>query len=216
MSVTFTKLFSSITASTVWAEDSDTRVVWITMLAMADRRGRVWASIPGIAGIARVSVPAARKAIAKFLAPDPDSRTKTDKGRRIEEIDGGWRLINYVKYRELQDDEERREYFRVKKAESREAVKKAPTDQNTQRVMKALQFTDKRVATAIQRAINGQEDKEKAADLMIRSYQDYLETGRRGLLKYTFSPPKFFSQGHWHDDGGWPIDVKELKNQKRL
>jgi hypothetical protein len=150
------------------------------------------------------------------LAPDPDSRTKTDKGRRIEEIDGGWRLINYVKYRELQDDEERREYFRVKKAESREAVKKAPTDQNTQRVMKALQFTDNRVATAIQRAINGQEDGEKAADLMIRSYQDYLETGRRGLLKYTFSPAKFFSQGHWHDDGGWPIDVKELKNQKRL
>ena len=57
MSVTFTKLFSSITASTVWVEDSDTRVVWITLLAMADKKGRVWGSVPnhGIASIAKGS-----------------------------------------------------------------------------------------------------------------------------------------------------------------
>jgi len=110
MSVTFTKLFSSITASTVWCESSDTRVVWITMLAMADRYGRVWASIPGLAKEAVVSVDACEVAIAKFLAPDPYSRTKTAEGKRIEEIDGGWRLINHGKYRALRDLEERRSY----------------------------------------------------------------------------------------------------------
>lgn len=186
------------------------------MLAMADRRGRVWASVPGIAGIARVSVPAARKAITKFLSPDPDSRTKTDKGRRIEEIDGGWRLINYTKYRELQDEEERREYNRVKQAESRAAKQKAPTDTNTRRVMKELNFTDRRVATAIQSVMNEQSDGQKTASEMIKSYQDYLEVGRKGLLKYTWGPAKFFKQGHWADDGSWPIDQKELKLLKRL
>ncbi len=112
MSVTFTKLFSSITASTVWCEDPETKIVWITMLAMSDRNGRVWGSIPGIAGIARVSVEGCRIAIGKFLGPDPDSRTKEHEGRRIEPIDGGWRLLNYEKYRSLRDEEERKEYKR--------------------------------------------------------------------------------------------------------
>lgn len=110
MSMTFTKLFSSITASTVWCESSDTRVVWITMLAMADKHGRVWASIPGLAKEAAVSVDACRVAIEKFLSPDPDSRTQDAEGRRIEPIDGGWRLINHAKYRAVRDEEDRRAY----------------------------------------------------------------------------------------------------------
>jgi hypothetical protein len=117
--VTFTKLFSSITASTVWCRPSDTRVVWITMLAMADRHGRVWASIPGLAKEAAVSVEACRTAVAEFLAPDPDSRTKVNEGRRIEPIDGGWRLINHAKYRAIRDQEERRAYKAEKQREYR-------------------------------------------------------------------------------------------------
>ena len=117
--MTFTKLFSSITASTVWCRPSDTRVVWITMLAMADKRGRVWASIPGLAKEALVSVEACRTAISEFLAPDPDSRTKVAEGRRIEPIDGGWRLINHAKYRAIRDEEERRAYKAEKQREYR-------------------------------------------------------------------------------------------------
>ena len=85
--MTFTKLFSSITESTVWCEDSDTRIVWIAMLAMADKSGRVFGSVPGLANRARVSVDACREAITKFLSPDPDSRTPDNEGRRIEPIE---------------------------------------------------------------------------------------------------------------------------------
>jgi hypothetical protein len=123
MSVTFTKLFSSITASTVWCESSDTRVVWITMLAMADKHGRVWASIPGLAKEAAVPLAACRVAIDKFLSPDPDSRTKVKEGRRIEPIDGGWRLINHAKYRAIRDEEERRAYKAEKQKEYRSVDK---------------------------------------------------------------------------------------------
>jgi hypothetical protein len=112
MSRTFTKLFSSITESTVWCASASTRLVWITMLAMADRKGRIWASVPGLANRARVSVEETETALGSFLSPDPHSRTTDYEGRRIEEIDGGWRLLNYSKYREYRDEEDRREYQR--------------------------------------------------------------------------------------------------------
>lgn len=124
MSVTFTKLFSSITESTVWYEPDATRLVWITMLAMADRQGRVWASVPGLAGRARVSLKATREALKCFLSPDEDSRTKDFEGRRIEEIDGGWRLLNHAKYREMRDEEARKAY-------QREWVKKRRQNKST-------------------------------------------------------------------------------------
>jgi hypothetical protein len=124
MPITFTKLFSSITESTVWMQPDQVRLVWITMLAMADRQGRVFASIPGLAHRARVDPADAAKAIAVFSAPDPDSRTKDFEGRRIEEIDGGWRLLTYDKHRAMRDEEtireSKREHMRRKRAESKE------------------------------------------------------------------------------------------------
>lgn len=102
------------------------------MLAMADRRGRVWASVPGLANRARVPDDAVRAALLKFLSPDPDSRTKEYEGRRIEEIDGGWRLLNHEKYREIRDDEaireSKRKYInRRRKAERVENVERSRT-----------------------------------------------------------------------------------------
>lgn len=105
MSMTYTKLFSSITESTIWGAPDHVRLTWITMLAMADRRGRVWASIPGLANRARVTVEQAQESIISFLGPDKFSRTTSNEGRRIEAIDGGWRLLNHEKYRAIRDEE---------------------------------------------------------------------------------------------------------------
>ena len=118
----FSKLFASIVTSSIWTEDAETRVVWVTMLAICDADGDVWASVGGLAKAAGVSRDVCAVALAKFLAPDHDSRTKEHEGRRIEEIDGGWRLLNYRKYRELGRTEDRRQYFAAKKRESRAAM----------------------------------------------------------------------------------------------
>ncbi len=80
------------------------------MLAIADAAGIVGASIPGLASVSNVSVNAARAAVKTLLAPDADSRTKDFDGRRIEEIDGGWRILNHAKYRRMLNEEERKEY----------------------------------------------------------------------------------------------------------
>jgi hypothetical protein len=97
----FVKLYGSITTSSVWSEPSDTRVVWVTMLAEADADGIIGASLPGLARVANVSLEAAQTAIDTFLAPDPYSRTPENDGRRIEVVDGGWRLLNHKKYRDM-------------------------------------------------------------------------------------------------------------------
>lgn len=128
MSITFTKLFSSITESTIWCEPSDTRVVWVTMLAMADRCGRIWGSVPGLANRAQVSLKATEEALQKFLSPDPYSRTPEHEGRRIEVIDGGWRLLNHEKYRAIRDDEERKAYKRDWIRQKREEEKSKSVD----------------------------------------------------------------------------------------
>lgn len=99
------------------------------MLAMADRNGRVWGSVPGLANRARVSVDATRNAIDTFLSPDPDSRTPDFEGRRIEVIDGGWRLLNHEKYRAIRDEEStleaKRKYINARRAEEKAAKKAA-------------------------------------------------------------------------------------------
>lgn len=116
----FVKLFSSIMDSTIWQEPDHTRIVWITLMAMADRDGEIAASIPGLAARARVPLAAAEIALGTFLAPDQYSRTEAHEGRRIEKIDGGWRLLNYFKYREARSPDEIREKAAERKRRERE------------------------------------------------------------------------------------------------
>lgn len=112
-SLSFTKLFRSILQSTLWvSQPHHVRVVWIAMLAMADRHGVVAASIPGLASEAHVTIPECEEALQVFLSPDKYSRTKDHDGRRITEIDGGWQLINHAKYRAVQSAELEREQTR--------------------------------------------------------------------------------------------------------
>lgn len=104
----FTKLFSSIVDSTIWREDAETKVVWVTLLAKADRNGVVSMSLPGLADASRVSLAKCKDALRLFLEPDEYSRTKDFDGRRIMETDGGWILLNYAKYRKVRDQDEAR------------------------------------------------------------------------------------------------------------
>ena len=77
---------------------------------MADSRGEVRASVPGLARIAGVSREECLIALDSFLRPDIDSRSQEYEGRRIKEVDGGWLLINHGKYRALRSAEERKRY----------------------------------------------------------------------------------------------------------
>ncbi len=115
----YTKLFSSIIASTVWAQDAPTKIVWITLLALADKEGEVMGSVPGLAHLARVSVEECDAALQTFMSPDPYSRTPTAEGRRIEPIDGGWQIINHAKYRRMASKDDQKEKAAARQARFR-------------------------------------------------------------------------------------------------
>jgi len=104
----YTKLFSSILASSVWNEPNAVRIAWITLLAMADRTGLVDASVGGIAHQARLSRDETEKALAVLQSPDRDSKNPAHEGRRIAAMDrGGFMVLNYAEYRDgLGDDPE--------------------------------------------------------------------------------------------------------------
>jgi hypothetical protein len=81
-----------------------------------------------------VSIPICEDALAKFLAPDPYSRSKEYDGRRIREIPGGWWLVNHGKYRAMANKE----------------------DQNRQNVQRVLRCREKkRNAMAKADSVNG-------------------------------------------------------------
>lgn len=119
----YTKLFRSIVASTIWREPHTVRIVWITMLAMANKNGIVEASLPGLADLARVSIQECEEALNALSSPDKYSRTPDYEGRRIMVSDGGWKILNHEKYRNKMGADERREYLRQKQQESREKRK---------------------------------------------------------------------------------------------
>jgi hypothetical protein len=107
--VPFVKLHAAILDSSIWLEPAHVRIVWITMLAMADAAGCVQASPRGLAHRANVTPEECSDALGRFLGPDADSRDGTD-GRRIEAVRGGWRLLNYLEFRNRREAEDRREY----------------------------------------------------------------------------------------------------------
>jgi hypothetical protein len=116
----FTKLFHSILHSTIWREPDHVRIVWITMLALADQHGEVMASVPGLADISRVTRQQCEQALAVLAAPDPDSRNQEHGGRRVNAIDGGWLVLNYSAYRQRMSKDERRDKDRIRKQKQRQ------------------------------------------------------------------------------------------------
>src|SRR5260221_10546801 len=107
MSGAYVKIFGSILNSSIWCADTVTKIVWFTLLVLADGEGFVWGAVPGIARQAGVEPEACRRALDYLSAPDPDSRTPDEEGRRIVPVAGGWRIVNARKYREMQTNGQR-------------------------------------------------------------------------------------------------------------
>lgn len=124
----FTKLQRSIVTSSIWLQDDETRLVWITLLALCDRDGIARVS-PGIlAHTARVSAAGCTAAIEILSSPDPDSRDN-GAGQRIERVEGGFLILNYKRVLGEGTREERREYNRESQRKGRAKKKKLTIEQ---------------------------------------------------------------------------------------
>lgn len=119
----FVKLFQDILQSTIWQEDAETRLIWLTILLLADREGLVRATAPGIAHEARVPLPRVIETLARLEGPDEYSRTPDNEGRRLQRVPGGYLVLNYPKYRERRDSDERRAQWAAASRRYRERKK---------------------------------------------------------------------------------------------
>jgi hypothetical protein len=108
----YVKLFSAILDSSVWSQPTPVRIVWITLLAMADREGYVWASPGGLARRACLPHGDCCEAIRLLSSPDPEDSSGHEEGRRIVAFQGGWRIVNYLRYRDMADADVRRDQVR--------------------------------------------------------------------------------------------------------
>lgn len=121
----FVKLDSGMLTSTLWAHREE-REVFITALLMAEPRelreatpqlevdslketgfivppgwyGFVAAAGPGILRQALVKPGPGMAALKALGQPDAESRSKEHEGRRMVRVDGGYILLNYIKYRD--------------------------------------------------------------------------------------------------------------------
>src|SRR3990167_3827830 len=110
----YVKIHEQIFSSSIMEEDVETRYIWFCLLTLADKEGFIDITIPAIARRINLSEGEVTRAIDKFLLPDYSSRTPKDDGKRLEKIRDtfGWKIINYIYYRDLRSEESRREYMR--------------------------------------------------------------------------------------------------------
>lgn len=110
----YAKLMSRITESSLMEEDILVRYTFIMLLAIADPQGYVIGTDVAIARRLNLPIPELKSAITELGKPDPDSNSQEMEGRRVIESDceRGYFIVNYRKYRETRDEEQRREYMR--------------------------------------------------------------------------------------------------------
>lgn len=119
----YAKIFDQILNSSL-AENFMTRHVFMDLLVLSDKNGEVDMTHESIARRTNVPLEIVKQAIAELEAPDPRSRSTAEDGRRIVRLDAhrdwGWQITNYAKYREIRNEEARKEYRREWMRQSRE------------------------------------------------------------------------------------------------
>lgn len=114
------KLFAQTFTGSLYGAGAHVFAVWAYVIANTRFNNSVELNPDVLAGMIGMTGADAEKAIAYLCAPDPRSRTPDYDGVRLLH-DGGflYTVVNAGKYRGIRNEDERREYMRVKKRESR-------------------------------------------------------------------------------------------------
>lgn len=112
----YAKLFTSIYQGTLRG-NAHGLLVFTNLLAHCDKHGEVDIHPRAIAEEVGLTVDQVRVAVRMLEQPDSESRSPDLEGRRIvrldEHRDWGWRVVNFLKYRAIRDEDDRREQNRL-------------------------------------------------------------------------------------------------------
>lgn len=126
----YTRVFASILDSSINVQSvpPSVRWLWITMLLIADgnRTGVVDMPIERLAARAGLSLTQTNEGLAVLSAPDEESASDDEQGRRIvpirEDSTRGWKLVNWEKYKAIAKEEQQREQTRLRVAAFRDRI----------------------------------------------------------------------------------------------
>lgn len=129
------KLFAQMYDGTLGTEGPwQALVTFQQLIILADREGVVDMTAEAIARRTTIPQDIIKIGIETLEKPDQHSRTPDEEGRRIlrlsDDRDWGWRIVNYIHYRNIRSQEERREYMRNYQRKRRAAGKGVNTPVN--------------------------------------------------------------------------------------
>jgi hypothetical protein len=238
----FAKIDTKILSSSIWV-DRGIRDVFLTALLMAlpyevteplpqieinsleltgfvvppGWYGFVAAAGSGLIRMALLEPEEGEVSLRALGEPDLESRSQEFDGRRMVRVNGGFIILNFMKYRDRDTtniDRQRRFRIREKeRASSRPSPLPPETQLAAQGVMEACMISDVRLRKVIEKSI---EDFVKtkggtprdAAERMVSGFNDYKEAAQ--LLRFTVGMHKFFGHGLWCNQKLWPIDQERL------
>jgi hypothetical protein len=99
----YTPVFSTVFSGSLCGKYPDT-AAWLFFLALADKHGVVDCTAEFVSTVTGMPLADLLPCIARFMEPDPKSRSPENAGRRLVLVDAsrawGWRIVNFQKYRE--------------------------------------------------------------------------------------------------------------------
>lgn len=119
----YCKLFASLYQGTLRGHSHEI-LVFTNLLATCDKEGVVDKHYRAIAEEVGLTVEEVKASILILESPDPESRSHELDGARLvrmdEHRDWGWRVVNYLKYRAIREEDDRREQNRLSQKRFRE------------------------------------------------------------------------------------------------
>ena len=136
------KFFASTFTGSMYGSGPDVFAVWGYVIANAVD-SQVELNPRLLAGVIGTSPERIQAAIAILSSPDPNSRTKDHEGRRlIREGEFAYHVPNFLTYRSIRNEEDRRAYNREKQREHRQRVKASVNDSQSLSTLSAQAETE--------------------------------------------------------------------------
>lgn len=129
----FGKLFSSMYDGSLHGHWKAT-IALQQLVILSNRHGEVDMTCEAIAARTGIPLEILRTGISELERPDPESRGPAEEGRRIVRLEPsrswGWRIVNYLYYRNLATAEDKREGARERQKRHREKLSRDVTPRN--------------------------------------------------------------------------------------
>lgn len=142
------KFFESTFTGSMLGAGPEVISVWAYIIAHA-KNGQVEINPKLVAFSIGMSVESVQGAIEYLCAPDPQSRNKDHDGARlVKEGELAYIVVSHDKYKNMRTADERREYNRIKKRESREKLRNNKGRSNKSKMSKMSTLSAKTEAEA--------------------------------------------------------------------